>query len=261
MRIRSVGAELFHADGRTNTRRQLTVALRSSAQAPNNRPAHRRYISSPYMYARLATAPRLWILQTTQNIPILHTTHDDGHLLRNGRYLASLLITFTCFFFLILTPCIYSLSVLQTGTLGLITATHTHKAGTLWTRDQPVADTTHNIYKKQTAMPPVGFEPATSAHERPLTHALDRAAIRTGRTRKWWQLMREKEGGGGGVILGATECWRNTVPVQDMSWAYRFEFQCQEHRDSLAYANEDWRGQHWAAKHQHCLAAALCICS
>jgi hypothetical protein len=36
--------------------------------------------------------------------------------------------------------------------------------------------TTHNTHKKQTSMPPVGFEPAIPASERPQTHALDRAA-------------------------------------------------------------------------------------
>ena len=37
--------------------------------------------------------------------------------------------------------------------------------------------TTHNIHKRQTSMPPVGFEPATSARERPQTDALARASI------------------------------------------------------------------------------------
>jgi hypothetical protein len=36
--------------------------------------------------------------------------------------------------------------------------------------------TTHNIHKRQTSMPPEGFEPAIPARERPQTHALDRAA-------------------------------------------------------------------------------------
>ena len=36
--------------------------------------------------------------------------------------------------------------------------------------------TTHNTHKRQTAMPPAGFKPATSANERPQTYALDRAA-------------------------------------------------------------------------------------
>jgi len=40
--------------------------------------------------------------------------------------------------------------------------------------------TTHNIHKKQTSMPPVGFEPAIPASERPQTHALDRAATEIG---------------------------------------------------------------------------------
>jgi len=36
--------------------------------------------------------------------------------------------------------------------------------------------TSHNTHKKQTSMPPAGFEPAIPASERPQTHALDRAA-------------------------------------------------------------------------------------
>jgi hypothetical protein len=35
--------------------------------------------------------------------------------------------------------------------------------------------TTHNTQKRQTSMPPAGFELAVSAIERPQTHALDRA--------------------------------------------------------------------------------------
>jgi hypothetical protein len=34
--------------------------------------------------------------------------------------------------------------------------------------------TTHNTHKRQTSMPPVGFEPTILASERPETHALDR---------------------------------------------------------------------------------------
>ena len=40
--------------------------------------------------------------------------------------------------------------------------------------------TTHNIHKKQTSMPPAGFEPAMPAGERTQTTTLDSAAIRTG---------------------------------------------------------------------------------
>jgi hypothetical protein len=35
--------------------------------------------------------------------------------------------------------------------------------------------TTHNTHKRQTSMPPAGFEPAIPASERPQTHALERA--------------------------------------------------------------------------------------
>jgi hypothetical protein len=40
--------------------------------------------------------------------------------------------------------------------------------------------TTHNTHKRQTSMPPVGFEPAIPASERPQTHILDRAATGIG---------------------------------------------------------------------------------
>jgi hypothetical protein len=42
------------------------------------------------------------------------------------------------------------------------------------TRDQPVAETStlqHNTRKRQTSMPPAGFEPTIQAGERPQTHA------------------------------------------------------------------------------------------
>jgi hypothetical protein len=38
----------------------------------------------------------------------------------------------------------------------------------------------HNTHKRQTSMPPAGFEAAIPASERPQTHALDRAATRIG---------------------------------------------------------------------------------
>ena len=40
--------------------------------------------------------------------------------------------------------------------------------------------TTHDTHNRQTSMPPVGFEPTSSAGERPWTYTLDRAATRTG---------------------------------------------------------------------------------
>jgi hypothetical protein len=40
--------------------------------------------------------------------------------------------------------------------------------------------TTHNTHKRQTSMPPAGFEPTIPASERPQTHALDRAATGIG---------------------------------------------------------------------------------
>jgi hypothetical protein len=40
--------------------------------------------------------------------------------------------------------------------------------------------TTQTLYKRQTSMPPVGFEPAIPASARPQTYALERAAIGIG---------------------------------------------------------------------------------
>jgi len=40
--------------------------------------------------------------------------------------------------------------------------------------------TTHNTHKRQTSVPPVGFEPIFSAVERPQTYALDSAVTGTG---------------------------------------------------------------------------------
>jgi hypothetical protein len=40
--------------------------------------------------------------------------------------------------------------------------------------------TTHNSHKRQTSMPPVGFESTILVSERPKTHALDRTATGIG---------------------------------------------------------------------------------
>jgi hypothetical protein len=40
--------------------------------------------------------------------------------------------------------------------------------------------TTHNTYKRQTSMPPVGFEPTILVSKRPKTHNLDRTATGIG---------------------------------------------------------------------------------
>jgi hypothetical protein len=50
-----------------------------------------------------------------------------------------------------------------------------HSVGLLRTSDQPDL-TTHNTHKRQTFLPPAGFEPTIPASERPQTHALDGAA-------------------------------------------------------------------------------------
>jgi hypothetical protein len=49
-----------------------------------------------------------------------------------------------------------------------------HSVGLLWTSCRPL--TIHNIHKRQTSMPPVGFEPAIPASALLNAHALDRAA-------------------------------------------------------------------------------------
>jgi hypothetical protein len=40
--------------------------------------------------------------------------------------------------------------------------------------------TTQNIHKRETSMPPAGFEPTNPASERPQTHALDRTVTGIG---------------------------------------------------------------------------------
>jgi hypothetical protein len=56
--------------------------------------------------------------------------------------------------------------------------------GLLWTSDRPDRRrdylTTHNTHKRQTSMPPLGFELTILVSERPQTHALDRAATGIG---------------------------------------------------------------------------------
>ena len=44
--------------------------------------------------------------------------------------------------------------------------------------------TTHNTNKRQTSMPPAGFEPTIPASEGPHTYALERAATGTGTNTK-----------------------------------------------------------------------------
>jgi hypothetical protein len=45
-------------------------------------------------------------------------------------------------------------------------------------RRRDLYPTTHNTHKRQTSMPPAGFEPTIPASERQQTHTLDRAAFR-----------------------------------------------------------------------------------
>ena len=57
--------------------------------------------------------------------------------------------------------------------------------GILWTSDQLVAETSTlqhtTLTTDKNPCPPVGFEPAISAGERPQTYALDRRATGTGK--------------------------------------------------------------------------------
>jgi hypothetical protein len=59
-----------------------------------------------------------------------------------------------------------------------------HSVGLLWRSDRPDAETstytTQTLYKRQTSMTPMGFEPTMSASKRPQTHALDCAATGIG---------------------------------------------------------------------------------
>ena len=57
-----------------------------------------------------------------------------------------------------------------------------HSVGIVWTSDQPDVETstTYNTHKRQTSMPPAGFEPTISAGERPQTHTVGRAATGIG---------------------------------------------------------------------------------
>jgi hypothetical protein len=71
--------------------------------------------------------------------------------------------------------------------LHLITLRHTPQSvGLLRTRDRPVAETSTwqhtNTHKRQTSMPPLGFEPTIPASAQPQTYALDRAATGIGLT-------------------------------------------------------------------------------
>ena len=50
-----------------------------------------------------------------------------------------------------------------------------HSAGLLWKSDRPVAETTHNVRKRQTSMPQTGLEPVIPASQRPQNYAIDRA--------------------------------------------------------------------------------------
>jgi len=65
------------------------------------------------------------------------------------------------------------------------THTHTHTLGRTplnegSARCRDLYLSTHNTYKRQTSMPPEGFETAIPANERPQTQTLDRASTEFG---------------------------------------------------------------------------------
>jgi hypothetical protein len=67
----------------------------------------------------------------------------------------------------------------------LITLRNTSQSvGLLWTRDRPVAEPSTwqhtNTHKRQTSMPPVGFDPTVPVNPRPQIYALDRTATGIG---------------------------------------------------------------------------------
>jgi len=76
-------------------------------------------------------------------------------------------LSFLLFFYLSLPYRFYLLIVGTEGYCYNWSYWVTHSVGLLWTRDRPVAESstfkTHNTYKRQTSMPPAGFEPAISA--------------------------------------------------------------------------------------------------
>jgi hypothetical protein len=47
-------------------------------------------------------------------------------------------------------------------------------------RHRDLYQTTHNVHKRQTSMPPAGFEPTIPGSQRPQTQPLDRAAAGIG---------------------------------------------------------------------------------
>jgi len=69
----------------------------------------------------------------------------------------------------------------QSPLIILVLSSHSdtpHSVGLLWMSGQPDAETSirqHNIHKRQTFIPLVGFKPTIPGNERPQTHVLDRA--------------------------------------------------------------------------------------
>jgi len=72
-----------------------------------------------------------------------------------------------------------------------------HSVGLLWTRDQPVAETSTwqhtTVTKDKTSMVLAGFEPTISASERPPTDTLDRATTGTSIKYHWVGQINDKQ--------------------------------------------------------------------
>jgi hypothetical protein len=88
--------------------------------------------------------------------------------------------------FVVLTSSTYLITVgVEVVYFHLVTLRHTPQSvGLLWTRNRPRRRerylTAQTLYKRQTSMPPVGFEPTIPASAPPQIYALDRAATGIG---------------------------------------------------------------------------------
>ena len=68
----------------------------------------------------------------------------------------------------------FTITVIAHTTLGM----NSLDGGSAWRTDLYL--TTHKNHKRQTSLPPEGFEPAIPVNERPQPHALDRSATSIG---------------------------------------------------------------------------------
>jgi hypothetical protein len=90
----------------------------------------------------------------------------------------------------------------------------------LWTSGRPAVQTStwqHTLTKRQTSMPPTGFEPAIPASERPYTHVLDHAV--TGIDHYQW-LPRKHRTSSGYMVTFWPEC-RSSYQELRFPWKSR----------------------------------------